>query len=131
MAKRQTKKASRKGRLSAEEVVKYYESLKDEDPNERVEKTAKHFGRKAQQIKLHLKHWWPGPQYQKVFGRSAALKGKRTSQIFTTNPRTILKTLNSEGSIVRAAAKLDTSPMTLRARMEELGIVQEWVMKKE
>lgn len=108
-----------------ENIHAFFTSLRGgpQDTNEdKVRATAKHFGMTQKAVHSKLKFWMSGPDYLRLFpdGRG----GKPRHKLHEAKPQVIIDALNREGSVAKAASKLDCSPVTLKKIMDEKGIGQ-------
>ena len=116
-----------KTRASGEEIAEHFDSLPHGagSAEARIAATARYFKIKPEAVHRHLKFWWPGQKYLKEFG------GARSRIKWDRPTAVILKALNDEGSVARAAKVLQTTSVTLAKAIERHGIVQRWVAGDE
>ena len=116
-----------KKQASGEEIVEHFASLPKGagSAEARVAATARYFQVKPETVHRHLKFWWPGKTYLKEFGtQKSRVKWDRPTP-------EILKALNEEGSIAKAAKALKTTTVTLTKAIQRHHIIQRWVLDKE
>jgi transcriptional regulator with GAF, ATPase, and Fis domain len=118
----------RKKRTSIEEIAEHFDSLPRAagTPEERVTATAKYFKVKPATVKNHLKFWWPGAKYLKEFetdGGKGRIKWDRPTD-------ELVKTMNQQGNVARAAKALQTTSITLTKALRRHKIEQKWVVEK-
>ena len=116
-----------KKQATGEEIVEHFASLPKGagSAEARVIATARYFQVKPETVHRHLKFWWPGKTYLKEFGtQKSRVKWDRPTQ-------EILKALNDEGSIAKAAKSLKTTTVTLTKAIQRHHIIQRWVVEKD
>lgn len=86
--------------------------------------TARYFKVKPETVHRHLKFWWPGKLYLKEFGEEPR-KPK-----WDRPTAELLKVMNDEASVARAAKALKTTAVTLTKALERHRIVQRWVVEE-
>jgi len=116
----------KKRRATPEEIAEFYEKLRSGTPDERLAATAKYFGKTLSVVKNQIKFWWPGQRYLKEFGNGDG--GNRRRWDMPTDQ--LLKALNENGSVVKTARAVKTTPITLTKALERKGLTQEWVVRK-
>jgi hypothetical protein len=117
---------ARKRRATPEDIAQFYEKLRTGTPEEKLNATAKYYGRPANTIRNQLRFWWPGSKFLKEFGNGEG-SNRRRWEMPTDQ---LLKALNKHRSIVKTATALKTTPITLSKALERKNIVQEWVVRK-
>src|SRR5262245_14705332 len=103
-----------KNRVSGEEIAEHFDSLLRDSSSaeERVAATARYFKISQASVHRHLKFWWPGKKYLQEFGTPRGrVKWNRPTE-------EILKALNAQGSMAKAAKALDTTAVTLTKAIE-------------
>ena len=114
-----------KKRATGEEIAEHFASLPlgAGSAADRVAATARYFKVKPETVHRHLKFWWPGKMYLKEFGEELR-KPK-----WDRPTGELLKVLNDEASVARAAKALKTTAVTLTKALERHRIVQRWVVE--
>jgi transcriptional regulator with GAF, ATPase, and Fis domain len=118
----------RKKVATIEEIADHFDSLPRAagTAEERVAATAKYFKVKPATVKNHIKFWWPGAKYLKEFESE-----KRNGRVKWDRPTDeLVKVMNREGNVARAAKALKTTSMTLAKALSRHGIEQRWVVGK-
>ena len=107
-----------RNRTTGEEMAEHFDSLPRGagSPEERVAATARYFKVTPAAIHRHLKFWWSGKKYLEEFG-STTRKPK-----WDRPTAELLKVLNDQGSVSKAAKLLGVSRPTLYDLAEEHGI---------
>ena len=112
---------------SIEEIAEHFDSLPRSagSADERVAATAKYFKVKPATVKNHLKFWWPGAKYLKEFetNGNSRIKWDRPTE-------ELVKTMNQQGNVARAAKALKTTSITLTKALRRHKIEQKWVVEK-
>jgi len=116
----------KKKRATPQEIAEFYEKLRSGTPEERLVATAKYYGKSISVVKGHIKFWWPGARFLKEFGNGDGTNRRR----WDMPTDALLKALNENGSVVRTAKALKTTPITLTKALERKNIMQEWVVRK-
>lgn len=107
--KKSGKKRTRSKSLDAREAGDYFESIKG-TPEEKLSATAKHFKHTADYIRTRLAKYFSMDDYEKKVPRRRPGGGGRTK---TFSKAEVMAALKSEGSVIKAAHKMGTTPQTL------------------